>query len=131
MNLSKNFTLAEMMYSATAQKLQIVNQPDNIQIHHLRILCENLLQPLRDGYGKPLYICSGYRCRELNQAVGGSPSSDHLKGKAADIITDNPLGLFSWVCRLNLSFDQAILYKNFLHLSYRSEKENRKMVLER
>lgn len=120
-----------MIYSATAQGLQIVNQPEEYQIENLRTLCEKLLQPLRDGYGKPLRISSGFRCRELNRAVKGSPTSDHMNGCAVDILTDNPLALFAWVCRLNLSFDQAIIYKGFLHLSYRSEKENRRMVLQR
>lgn len=129
MNLTKNFTLAEMTYSATAQKLQIKNNPDSYQIKNLRILCEKLLQPLRDGCGKPLHISSGYRCHELNQAVQGSSTSDHMNGRAADIVTENPLGLFSWVCRLELSYDQAIIYDGFLHLSYRGEKENRKMVM--
>lgn len=92
------------------------------------MLCENLLQPLRDGCGKPLRISSGFRCPELNKKVGGSPNSDHMNGRAVDILSDNPLALFAWVCRLGLSYDQAIIYKNFLHLSYRSETENRKEV---
>ncbi|MDL2224040.1 D-Ala-D-Ala carboxypeptidase family metallohydrolase [Bacteroidales bacterium OttesenSCG-928-M06] len=131
MNLTKNFTLTEMTSSVTAQRRGILNVPNVRQTENLRILCERLLQPLRDAYGKPLFISSGYRCRELNEAVKGSPSSDHMQGRAADIVTDNPVGLFAWVCRLRLSFDQAIIYKDFLHLSYRDEKSNRKIVLEK
>ncbi len=129
MNLTKNFTLEEMIFSATAKRLKIPNLPDQEQIENLNVLCKKLLQPLRDGCGKPLYISSGYRCPALNRVVNGSPASDHQYGRAADIATDNPMALFAWVCRLNLSYDQAILHKDFVHLSYRDEKRNRKMVI--
>ncbi|MCC8145436.1 MAG: D-Ala-D-Ala carboxypeptidase family metallohydrolase [Bacteroidales bacterium] len=127
--MTKNFHLDEFVRSQTARRKGIVNTPDAGHIENLRTLCVSLLQPLRNSCGKPLYITSGYRCPELNAAVGGSSSSDHLKGKAADIGTDNPLALLAWVLRLNLSFDQAIVYPRFLHLSYRDEVSNRKQVL--
>ena len=129
MNLSPDFTLAEMTRSSTATRLNIRNNPDKVQIQNLKRLCENLLQPLRDACGKPLCVSSGFRCSELNRAIKGSPTSDHLAGRAADILTDHPLAVFAWVCRLNLSFDQAIIYKNFIHLSYRDELSNRKTVI--
>lgn len=130
MQLSRNFTLAELTHSATANRLNIPNIPNDKQIKNLQILCENLLQPLRDAYGKPLSVSSGFRSADLNRIVNGSPTSDHLTGRAADIRTDNPIALFALVCRLRLSYDQAIIYKTFLHLSYRDESTNRKMVME-
>ena len=131
MQLSENFTLAELTRSATADRLNIPNIPNEEQINNLWILCNNLLQPLRNAYGKPLLVSSGFRCAGLNRILNGSPTSDHLTGRAADILTDNPLALFALVCRLNLSYDQAIIYKTFIHLSYRNETTNRKMVMER
>ncbi|MDH8700779.1 zinc D-Ala-D-Ala carboxypeptidase [Dysgonomonadaceae bacterium PH5-43] len=121
MKLTTNFTLEEMTRSSSAAKLGIRNVPTVQQIENLRLLCKHLLQPLRDGYGKPLNISSGFRCRSLNEAVGGSPTSDHLHGLAADIATSNPMALFAWVCRLNLPFDQAIIGKGYLHLSWRTQ----------
>ena len=129
--MTRNFTLAELTRSTTADRLNIRNIPDEVQIQNLKTLCEKLLQPLRDGYSKPLYISSGFRSSELNRRLNGSKTSDHLTGRAADIATSNPLALFAWVCRLGLSFDQAIIYKDFIHLSYRDEATNRKMVIEK
>ena len=129
MQLSENFTLTELTRSATADRLNIRNVPDETQIQNLKNLCVKLLQPLRDGYSKPLSISSGFRCPALNKAANGSPTSDHLTERAADIPTDNPMALFAWVCRLGLSFDQAIIHQDYLHLSYRSETTNRQMVM--
>lgn len=131
MKLSENFSLTELTRSATADRLNIPNIPNEEQINNLWILCNHLLQPLRSAYGKPLFISSGFRSADLNRILNGSPASDHLTGRAADIRTDNPTALFAWVCRLNLSYDQAIIYKDFLHLSYRDKTTNRKMVMER
>lgn len=83
--LSENFTLAEMVASDTAKKLKIDNTPTLADIYHLEELCKMLLQPIRNAYGKPIKVTSGFRCRKLNQAVGGSPSSAHMRGYAADI----------------------------------------------
>lgn len=131
MQLSEHFTLAELTRSATAKRLHIPNIPDDEQINNLKILCEKLLQPLRDGCSRPLFISSGFRSPALNKAVNGSKTSDHLSGRAADIKTHNPLALFAWVCRLNLSYDQAIIEKGFLHISYRNEGMNRRLVKNR
>lgn len=87
MNLSKNFTLAELTASSTAQKLKIVNTPGDTELENLVKLCRNILQPIRDKYGKPIIISSGYRCPKLNKAVGGAATSQHIKGQAADIHT--------------------------------------------
>ena len=83
--LTDNFTLEELVASATASKLKIDNTPSKDQAAKLCLLAYRILQPLRDKYGKPIRISSGFRCTALNKAVGGVPTSQHLKGEAADI----------------------------------------------
>jgi hypothetical protein len=69
MQLTKNFSLHELTKSDTADRLDIDNQPNEEQIESLRLLCENILQPVRDHFGKPVKITSGFRCSALNQPV--------------------------------------------------------------
>lgn len=110
MNLSKNFTLAELVFSPTAVQLGIKNEPTPDQIHKLEALCKNVLQPLRDYFGKPIVISSGFRSRELNKAVGGASDSQHMRGEAADIRiigTGNDI-LWKYI-ESNLRYDQVIL----------------------
>ena len=83
--LSDNFTLGEMVASDTAKKAGIDNTPTLLAISHLEELCVNLLQPIREAWGKPIKVTSGYRCYRLNRLVGGSPTSAHPLGWAADI----------------------------------------------
>lgn len=85
MNLSKNFTLDEMLFSITATNLKIDNTPGKAELENLKKLCTEVLQPIRDKWGKPIKVTSGYRCLKLNTKVGGSKTSDHLVGAAADI----------------------------------------------
>lgn len=85
MKLSENFTLEEMCASMTADIRHIKNIPNEAQIRNLKILCQHVLQPTRDEWKKPIRITSGFRCQELNTAVGGVPHSYHLYGSAADI----------------------------------------------
>lgn len=84
-NLSKNFTLEELISSNTAKAKGIDNTPGVIEKQNLKLLAQTVLQPIRDKYGKPISVTSGYRCPKLNAAVGGSKTSQHLKGQAADI----------------------------------------------
>lgn len=110
MNLSENFTLKELTRSDTADRLDIDNTPNDEQIESLRLLCENILQPVRDHFGKPVKINSGFRCPALNQATGGSATSDHCKGQACDFEIDgvpNP-ELAQWIAD-NLKYTQLIL----------------------
>lgn len=110
MNLSANFTLKELTRSDTADRLDIDNTPNEEQIESLRLLCENILQPVRDHFGKPVKINSGFRCPALNQATGGSATSDHCKGQACDFEIDgvsNP-ELAQWIAD-NLKYTQLIL----------------------
>jgi len=134
LQLSKNFVLSEFVKSATALRLGIDNTPSIHEINNLTLLCENVLQPLRDWYGKPITISSGYRCPALCEAVGSTKTSQHSKGEAVDIDTlkDN-LKLFEWIVG-NLEFDQLIYEFGcekapaWIHISYK-ENGNRKQVL--
>lgn len=127
--ITKNFTLEELCHSNTATAKGLKNIPDENQIQNLKALVINLLQPVRDMYGKPMHINSGFRSQEVNKAVNGSPTSDHMHGKSADVMTDNPRQLFDMVRNSGLSFDQLILYPTFVHMSFRSKGENRNQVL--
>lgn len=84
-NLSKNFTYEELTHSATAKRLKINNTPNDEEKGKLKKLAETILQPIREKYGRPLVVTSGFRCVKLNLAVGGVKSSQHCKGEAADI----------------------------------------------
>ncbi len=104
----------------------------------VKALVEKVLQPLRDSWGKPLAINSGYRCPEVNRAVGGVPTSQHTKGEAADVCPfgRNGHGDIELVRRLaitardlNLPFDQMILYPSFVHFSHRLHGEQRGQIL--
>lgn len=131
----KYFTMGEMMRSDTAARKGINNKCTKEDAERLKKLIENVLDPLREAYGKPIEVNSGYRCPELNKAVGGSKTSDHMIGCAADIVgTPNTKAenkrLFELVKSLDLPFDQLIDEKNlsWVHVSYR-EGNNRKQVL--
>lgn len=132
MKLSEHFELDEFIRSQTAYMLGIDNLPPEEVKANLGNLCEKLLQPLRVAIGMPIVISSGYRCGALNKAVGGSTTSQHMKGEAADCVTDGKAAdLLRLLLELKLDFDQAILYpsQNFLHLSLKSEGVNRKQVI--
>jgi uncharacterized protein YcbK (DUF882 family) len=85
MNLTKNFTLEELYRSATATSKKIDNTPNSEITAKLTKLAKEILQPIRDELGKPIRVTSGYRSPKLNTAVGGSKTSQHMKGEAADL----------------------------------------------
>ena len=85
MNLTANFSLSEMVKSETALRHDMDNTPGEAEIASLRLLCEKILQPVREHYGKGVKVNSGFRHPEVNAKVGGSKTSDHCKGQAADI----------------------------------------------
>ena len=129
-NLSKNFDWKEFQKSDTASRLHIVNVINDWEVRdNIKALVENVLQPLRDSWGGPIFINSGYRCKELNEAVGGVETSQHCKGMAADCGCTDPYAMAKLLLRMKLPFDQAILYPDFLHLSYRDDGENRGQLL--
>lgn len=128
--LSKNFTWEEFTASDTAKRLGILNHITDWDVRdNILALVENILQPLRDAWGKPIRINSGYRCEKLNKAVGGEPASQHRKGEAADCGCDDPLALARTLLDLGLQFDQAIIYPTFVHISYKADGENRNRIL--
>ena len=83
--LTEHFTLEELTYSYTAKQYNIDNRPNKFQISELTRLCKNILEPIRQKTGKPIIISSGYRCKELNDRIGGAKNSDHLYSCACDI----------------------------------------------
>jgi zinc D-Ala-D-Ala carboxypeptidase len=110
MNLSKSFTLNELTKSQEATRLGIDNTPNEEHILNLKLLCENVLQPIRDFYGMPLSVSSGYRSAALCEAIGSSSKSQHTKGQAADfeIFGVANKDLADFVVK-NLDYDQCIL----------------------
>lgn len=125
--MGKYFTIAEMVKSETADSCGIDNRLPKSLICNVNGLIDNVLDPLREAYGKPVTVTSGYRCKVLNKAVGGSKTSEHMKGMAADIVgTPNTKEennrLFNLIQELDLPFTQLIDEKNFswVHVSYDS-----------
>ncbi len=127
MNLTDNFTLEELVKSETALRHNIDNTPGEIEIENLKRLCEKILQPVREHFNTGVKVNSGYRSPAANQKVGGSPTSDHCKGQAADIeIPGVPnADLAKWITE-NLDFTQVILEfytqgvpdSGWVHVSY-------------
>ena len=105
--LSQNFWLNEFIRSQTANRLGIDNYPPEPVVYNLMYLCKNILQPLRDQFG-PIYISSGFRSKELNKQIGGSPLSQHCQGEAADIDSAKRNKDYFNFIRDNLPFDQLI-----------------------
>ena len=134
--LSANFSVSELTRSQTATRKGIDNSPNDEQLANLKAMCENVLQPIRDYFGKPVRISSGLRVPELNAAIGGSTTSDHCKGMAADIEipgVDNK-ELAEWIGE-NLEFRQLILEfytgepdSGWVHVSYNYD-DNKQQVL--
>ena len=137
MKLSSNFSLKELTASQTAERKGINNNPNEDQIDKLKMLCENVLQKVRDHYSKVVTVSSGYRSPELCVAIGSSQNSQHAKGEAADfeIFGLSNAELCKWITD-NLEFDQMILEyhkldepnSGWIHCSYKSE-DNRKQIL--
>ena len=128
--ISKNFSLQEFEKSDTATRLGIDNKIKSEEIKdNIKELVENILQPLRDRWGEPLFINSGYRCIQLNKAVGGVPTSQHCIGQASDIGCTDPYALAKLAKMMRLDYDQMILYPSFVHFSYQKEGRNRGQVL--
>lgn len=130
----KYFTIKELTNSTTAKRKGISNIPDKRTQASLVALIYNILDPLREAYGKPIAVSSGYRCPALNRVVGGAPTSQHLRGEAADIHTvsntpEDNKKLFELIQKLKLPFDQLIDEYNYkwVHVSYSGR--NRRQVL--
>lgn len=130
----KYFTINELTKSATATRKGINNTPNGEQKANLTALVANILDPLREAFGQPIVVSSGFRCQQLNRAVGGAAKSQHTTGEAADIhtLSDRPSEnkkLFDLILKLDLPFDQLIdeYGYDWVHVSF--SKRNRKQVL--
>lgn len=135
MNLTKNFYLNEMLASQSAVRLGFDEQftPDQAVIDNLRALCQNVLQPLRDGLQRAILTSSGYRCPRVNQAIGGAKTSQHLFGMAADINVGHLTTeqLYQRIKKSGLVFDQLIQeFDRWVHVSYNPDlNANRRQCL--
>lgn len=130
----KYFTIKELTKSTTAIKRHIDNTPSKEVERSLTALVEKVLDPLREAYGKPIIVTSGYRCPKLNAIVGSTPSSQHVKGEAADIktIEDTPeenKKLYDLIVKLKLPFDQLINEHNYdwVHVSFGARHRRQKL----
>lgn len=122
--MAKFFTKSELTRSDTARTLKIDNTPTPEASAALDALMWNVLDPIRRMWGKPIIVNSGYRCPKLNAAIGGSATSQHMKGEAADITAGDPTKnkeLFDMIAQSAIPFDQLIDEKNYrwIHVSYR------------
>jgi len=135
MQISDHFTLSELTKSSTAERMGIANEPGSMEVENLIMVCDQILEPVRNHYGIPFAPNSGFRGLELNRAIGSSGNSQHVKGEAVDFevpgISNKEVAL--WVME-NCEFDQLILefYKEdipdsgWVHCSYTIENDNRK-----
>ena len=131
--LTPHFALREFVISATAVRHGIDNTPPADAVGRLTALCENVLEPLRRRFGV-IRITSGYRCERVNRLVGGVPTSQHLRGEAADInVASRESGqrMYDYI-RTRLDFDQLIFEQRrktgtrWIHVSYRADGRNRR-----
>ena len=132
--MGKYFSIDELTKSSTAIKKKINNTPTKEVENNLNQLIDNILDPLREAWGQPIIVGSGYRCEALNKAVGGAAHSQHKLGQAADIHTKSDLAednkkLFELIKQLKLPFDQLINEYNYnwIHVSY--SPRNRRQIL--
>lgn len=129
MKLTENFTIEELTVTNTG----LTNAIGLKELAALRLLAENVLQPLRDEYGKVIKVNSGYRSASVNRKVGGSTTSAHCKGEAADLSCADNAAIFR-IIRTKLPFDQLIweggndIQPAWVHVSYRATG-NRRQVL--
>lgn len=130
--ISKNFSYAEFEHSQKAKGYHIINVITEASVRDcIKALVENVLQPLRDELATPISISSGYRCKELNDIVGGVPTSQHLKGKAADVYCETltPYDIAQTAYDMGLPYDQMIVYPTFVHFSHKLNGEQRGQLL--
>lgn len=138
MQISKHLSLKEVTKSNTATRLGISNNPTSEHLENLKLIAENIFEPLREHFKKPIGISSGYRSQRLNKAVKGSATSDHCKGQALDIDAEIFGGLtnkeiFDFI-KDNLEFKQLIWEygdeqnPNWVHVSF-DPNNNKKQVL--
>lgn len=138
MQLSKNLSLAEVIRSESAKRNGISNQPTTEHLENLKLLAEMVFQPIREHFGKPIHVSSGYRSEALNRKVGGSRTSQHCTGEALDLDMEGTditnAQLFNYI-KDNIEFDQLIwefgsdTNPDWVHVSYESKGRQRKQIL--
>jgi len=139
MMLSKNLSLSEMTKSTTAKRRGIDNSPTEEHIENMKVLADKIFQPIREHFGVPFSISSGYRSEALNKAIGGSKTSQHSKGLAIDIDRDynfdpNNAQVFHYI-KDHLNFDQLIWEfgteenPSWVHVSYTTTETQRGQIL--
>jgi zinc D-Ala-D-Ala carboxypeptidase len=138
MQISKHLLLAEVTRSETAKRKGISNMPTPEHLENFKLLAEKVFEPIREHFGVPIHISSGYRSKALNTAIGGSLTSQHCSGEAIDIDMDGTsitnAQIFNYI-KDNLVFDQMIWEfgtdKNpdWVHVSYESTGKQRKQIL--
>tara|TARA_R110000787_G_scaffold67113_4_gene150405 strand:- start:518 stop:976 length:459 start_codon:yes stop_codon:yes gene_type:complete len=137
--ISEHISFKEATYSNTAQQLGLDNKPKAEHLKNMEVLAEKVFEPLRKWVGAPIQVNSFYRSKELNSRINGSSlTSAHLLGQAIDITTmgkKTNLEMFHYIIE-NLDFDQVISEyptngePRWIHVSYKSKKNNRKQALE-
>jgi len=138
MKLSKNLTLREVVKSNTATRKGINNTPDQWAINNLQAVADHIFQPVRDHFGVPIGVTSGFRSKELNKAIGGSKYSQHMIGEAIDIDADmygkvTNSEIFDFI-KKNLEWDQMIWEFGddenpaWVHVSFKESGKNRKQI---
>ena len=134
--LTPHFTLGEMLVSQTASRRGLDNTPGPAVIAALRLLCGQLLEPIRAHFGSPVVVTSGYRSPAVNKACGGSPTSQHVLGEAADFTVPgvSNLALAQWM-RDKLDYDQLIYEfgeSGWIHVSWRpARRRNQELSAQR
>lgn len=138
MKLSKNLDLSEVIRSESAKRNGISNMPTPEHIANFKLLAEKVFQPIREHFGVPIRISSGYRSATLNKLIGGSASSQHCSGEAIDIDMDGTSitnkKIFDYI-KDNLVFDQliwefgSVINPDWVHVSYESKGKQRKEIL--
>lgn len=124
--ISKNFTWLEFTKSDTDKAHHINNAITDWDVRDNAIaLFENVAQPARDAYGEPIFVTSGFRCKELNELVGGVDNSGHQYGEAVDVTCSDLRRLAEIIVKLRLPFDQLGVNNTYLHISHKREGKNR------
>ena len=138
MQLSKNLSLREAAKSMTAKRLGIDNSPADFDITNLKAIAEKIFQPVRDHFGVPIAVSSGFRSKALNKAIGGAKFSQHMVGEALDLDADvygkvTNKEIFDYI-KENLEFDQIIWEfgddenPNWVHVSYKRDHTNKDLT---
>ena len=128
--ISRHFSYREFESSEYADRHGLCNVIRSYQVRDsIKALVDEVLEPLREAWGAPLTISSGYRCPEVNAGVGGVSTSQHALGEAADVAVTEPIRLARRAVDLHLPFDQMIIYPTFVHFSHKLSGGQRGQIL--